>query len=64
MKRTDLILHLRKNGVVFLREGNSHSIYFNPENSRVSSIPRHSEINTFTGRKICRDLGVPMIQKK
>ncbi|MEK7620332.1 MAG: type II toxin-antitoxin system HicA family toxin [Patescibacteria group bacterium] len=58
MKRVDLIRHLRKQGCVFLREGGNHSIFFNPALSRVSSVPRHSEINDFLAKKICKDLGI------
>ena len=35
------------------------SIYCNPSNRRTSSVPRHSEINDFLARKICRDLDIP-----
>ena len=64
MKRVDLISYLRKNGCVFIREGNKHSVFLNPALSRTSTVPRHVEINTFLGRKICRDLGVPEIKMK
>ncbi len=64
MKRIDLVKHLRAYGCVFIREGKAHSIFFNPDIGRVTSIPRHKEINAFTGKKICRDLGVPEIEKK
>ena len=64
MKRVDLIVYLRKNGCVFVREGNRHSVFLNPALSRTSTIPRHAEINTFLGRKICRDLGILEITKK
>jgi len=59
MKRTDLERNLRRQGCQFLREGGRHSIWWNPANCKVSSIPRHREINDFTARKICRDLEVP-----
>lgn len=59
MKRRDLLAHLRKLGCELLREGGRHSIFYNPANNRTSSIPRHSEINDFLARKICRDLGLP-----
>lgn len=58
MKRADLQRHLRKQGCRFLREGGKHSIWWNPANRKVSSLPRHREINDFTARKICRDLEV------
>jgi predicted RNA binding protein YcfA (HicA-like mRNA interferase family) len=59
MKRTDLERNLRRQGCQFLREGGRHSIWWNPANRKVSSIPRHREINDSTARKICRDLEVP-----
>jgi len=59
MKRLDLEKNLRQHGCQSLREGGRHSIWWNPANRKVSSIPRHREINDFTARKICRDLEVP-----
>ena len=64
MRQADLIKHIRKYGCVFVREGGSHTVWFNSVNSRTSTVPRHSEINTYTGRKICKDLGVPIIRKR
>lgn len=58
MKRVDLIKYLLKEGCIFVREGGNHSVFFNPAVKRTSTVPRHSEINTFLGRKICRDLGI------
>jgi hypothetical protein len=34
-------------------------LYLNPEQRKVTTIPRHREINEYLARKICRDLGVP-----
>ncbi|MDY3555604.1 type II toxin-antitoxin system HicA family toxin [Gemmata sp. JC717] len=59
MKRHDLIRHLERHGCELLREGGRHSVYRNPANGRVSTVPRHREIDDFLARKICRDLGVP-----
>lgn len=61
MKRRDIIKHLLKEGCVFAREGARHSVFFNPALKRVSTVPRHSEINDFLAKKICRDLGVTEI---
>ncbi|OHA88802.1 MAG: addiction module toxin, HicA family [Candidatus Zambryskibacteria bacterium RIFCSPHIGHO2_02_FULL_43_14] len=58
MKRIDLIRHLRKSGCTLVREGSNHSIFVNIASKRATSVPRHSEVNTFTARKICRDLGI------
>jgi predicted RNA binding protein YcfA (HicA-like mRNA interferase family) len=58
MKRRSLIKHLLRNGCVFAREGARHSVFFNPLMKRLSTVPRHAEINDFLAKKICRDLGV------
>ena len=59
MKRQDLIRHLEQRGCRLLCEGARHSVYFNPVNNQVSTVPRHREIHEFLARKICRDLGIP-----
>jgi len=58
MKRRDLIKHLLKQGCIFVREGARHSVFFNPLAKRSSTVPRHTEINDFLAKKICRDLGI------
>ena len=58
MKRRVLLSHLKKNGCKFLREGGKHTIFVNPDNNRVSTVPRHSEISDILARKICKDLGI------
>lgn len=58
MKRRALLRHLTQRGCALFREGRRHSIYWNPANRATSSVPRHSEIDDFLARKICRDLGV------
>jgi predicted RNA binding protein YcfA (HicA-like mRNA interferase family) len=60
MKQRILLKHLKKQGCRFLREGKKHTVYFNPELRKVSTIPRHSEISDKLARKICRDLGGPL----
>ena len=62
MKRRQLLKHLRQHGCIFVREGKRHSWWLNHEQSRRSSIPRHTEINDQLARKICRDLGVPFVK--
>jgi predicted RNA binding protein YcfA (HicA-like mRNA interferase family) len=59
MKRRDLVRHLEAHGCRLKREGGRHSVYWNPANDKISSVPRHSEINRFTAEGIYRDLGVP-----
>lgn len=64
MKRKDLLKHLQKCGCVFIREGANHSVFFNPSIKRISTVPRHNEINNFLAKKICCDLGIREIKKK
>ena len=59
MKRSELVRHLQKHGCMLLREGSKHSVFVNPRSRRVSTIPRHREINDYLAAKICRDLNVP-----
>jgi len=58
MKRNKLIKHLEKHGCYLLREGSGHSLFFNPLNNAISTVPRHSEAKKFTSQKICKDLGI------
>jgi mRNA interferase HicA len=60
MKRKELIRFLERHGCVLLKEGAKHSRYVNlADPSRVTTIPRHSEIADLLSIKICRQLGVP-----
>ena len=64
MRRKDLVSHLIKNGCIFIREGARHSVFFNPQTKRSSTVPRHNEINNFLMKKICQDLGIEPVKKK
>ena len=35
--------------------------FINPVHRRTTAVPRHNEINEFTARSICRDLGIRSI---
>ena len=59
MKLADLERHLRGHGCVFQREGGAHSIWLNPANRKIASVPRHREIKEGTVRAICRQLEIP-----
>lgn len=61
MRRRDLIRHLRQHGCRFVREGGDHSIWENPFIRRRTSIPRHRQIQIYTARNICQQLGVPPV---
>jgi mRNA interferase HicA len=56
MKRVDLIHHLERHGVQFLREGGSHTVCVNRAAGKTSTGPRQREINDFLAQKICKDL--------
>jgi mRNA interferase HicA len=58
VKRRDLLRHLTAQGCRLLREGGNHSIFINPASRKVSSVPRHTEINDDLARKICKDLQI------
>ncbi len=58
MKRLKLLRHLEQHGCEFLREGGNHTIYVNRPARKVSSVPRHKEIDENLARKICKDLDV------
>ncbi|MFH1624373.1 MAG: type II toxin-antitoxin system HicA family toxin [Pseudomonadota bacterium] len=60
MKRTDLLRHLESCGCEFLREGSRHTVYVNRKEKKVSTIPRHREINDSLCRKIRKDLGIKL----
>ena len=59
MKFRDLEQHLRRQGCVFYREGGAHTVWHNPSNRKIASVPRHSEIKEATVRSICKQLGIP-----
>jgi predicted RNA binding protein YcfA (HicA-like mRNA interferase family) len=59
VKRVDLVRHLERHGCELLREGANHTIYINRTARKVTTVPRHREINEFLARKICRDLEIP-----
>jgi mRNA interferase HicA len=59
MIRQALIRHLIAHGCRLLREGRLHSVWFNPASQRQAAVPRHREINNYTARTICRQLGIP-----
>jgi predicted RNA binding protein YcfA (HicA-like mRNA interferase family) len=59
MNREKLEKHLREHGCVIDHQGSDHAIWRNPANESQTVVPRHSEINTFTARGICKQLGIP-----
>ena len=59
MKRRLLIRRIEKMGCELLREGGNHSIYVNRRQKKVTTIPRHSEIDENLAKRIFKDLGLP-----
>ena len=43
-----------------VREGANHAAFVNPATRKVSTAPRHRDVDEFLARKICRDLQVPV----
>jgi len=63
MKRQVLLRYLRRYGCYLKREGSAHSLWVNPENGAIETVPRHSEIPDKLARKICKGLSVPDLKK-
>ncbi|MEK9135129.1 MAG: addiction module toxin, HicA family [Patescibacteria group bacterium] len=45
------------------REGRRHSVFHNRRTGRISTVPRHGEIDDLLAKKICKDLGIPSVKK-
>ena len=59
MKRRQFLDHLADHGCELRREGSKHSIFQNLSTGKRTSVPRHTEIDNLTARKICRQLDIP-----
>ena len=60
MKRRDLIRHVEKMGCELLREGGNHSVHVNRNQKKVTTIPRHREIDDNLAKRIFKDPGISM----
>lgn len=58
MRRRDLIRYIEGMGCELLREGGNHTVYINRPERKVTTIPRHREIDEHLSMKICKDLGI------
>ena len=58
MKLRDLERHLRGQGCVPFREGGAHTVWLNPPNRKIASVPRHRDIKEGTARGICKQLEI------
>jgi len=56
MKRKELERKLRIAGCYLKRQGSSHSIWINPKNGKIETVPRHSDIKEPLARKILKTL--------
>ncbi len=59
MKRRDLVRHLEQHGCSCARDTGPHSIWKNPATDQIQPVPRHVEVDSHLGRKICRMLSLP-----
>ena len=59
MKLRDLERFLRERGCVLFREGGAHTVWLNPSNRKIASVPRRREIKAGTVSGICRQLEIP-----
>jgi mRNA interferase HicA len=56
MKLRQLERHLRGQGCILFRQGGSHTVWLNPRNRKIGSVPRHREIKEGTVHAICKQL--------
>jgi len=59
MKLANVERHRRQHGCVLAREGAAHTIWLNPSQRKIASVPRHREIKDGTVRAICKQLEIP-----
>lgn len=64
MKRKDFINHLKNNDCLLKRHGSNHDLFVNTKNGKVSTVPRHKEINKELCKKICKDLEINLPDRK
>ena len=58
MKRRVLIRRIEKMGCELLREGGNHSVYVNRLKKKVTTVPRHREIDENLAKRIFKDLEI------
>jgi len=58
MKRSELLIQIKKEGCIFLRSGSRHDIYINPKTGQKQPVPRHSEIDNALAKHIKKYLGI------
>jgi hypothetical protein len=60
VKRRELIRHVQQYGCELLRERWQSLDHLNRPAAKISSVPRHSEINEDLARKICKNVAIPL----
>ena len=59
MKRSELLKLLKRNGVVYLRSGGNHDIYYSYRTGNEIVVPRHSkELGTGITESILKKAGI------
>ena len=59
MKTSELLKILKKHGIVFIRHGGSHDIYYSPITGKEFQVPRHKgEIGTGLLNAILKQAGI------
>jgi len=58
MKRRELLRYLEAGGCLCARDTGPHSIWKNPRTGEIQPVPRHTEIDSFLARRICRRLSL------
>jgi len=64
MKRKDFVKYLNKHNCVLLKHGSKHDKFINLDSGTKTMLPRHKELKTFLCRAICKQLEIPMVEKK
>ncbi len=59
MKQRDFICHLERFGCQLVCHEKRHSAYWNPANRKVTTVPRHIELEDSLCGRICEELGIP-----
>ena len=57
MKREKLFKYFKTYNCHVFREGKRHTIVINYDNEKMTSVPRHADVND-----LCKDLDIPKIQ--
>ncbi|NCO55275.1 MAG: addiction module toxin, HicA family [Bacteroidetes bacterium CG02_land_8_20_14_3_00_31_25] len=61
MKYKKFIKHLHENNCYKLRKGSNHSVFKNRLNGNKTAVPRHTDLHELLCKKICKQLGIPII---